>query len=714
MEQLIEPGLLAALTRLAQLQGEPLDRVAAQEAVQQAWDAGITEPRQMLGAFLQRLGLRAARWSNSPDESRVPALVYRARANEPCQWGILRGRTARGEWLTEWWDSGKTGWSEEAADQPAYEGIAITRLSKAYSVAGSEVFRLVRDEILTHHRILTDILLGGLVINLLALVTSFYSMQVYDRVIPAGSTQTLLVLTAGVVAALLFDWMARRLRSQLQDRLVDQVDQRLARTVYARFLSVRLDQLPQSVGGLSAQMRGYETVRGFLTAASANLLVDAPFSLLFVIIIALIGGWIAIIPLFFLVVCIAAGLYYRARVDAHSSAANAAGNRKTGLLVEAIEGAETIKSGHGGWRMLSQWMRTTDEAREHELQMRQISEHSQHLTWGLQQLSYVLIIAAGALMVGAAEMTLGGLIACSILSGRVLGPVATIPGQLVQWAHAKSALQMLDRLWALQHDHHGIEHPVVPERIQGAYRFDAVVAAYGGNKALAVNGLTIRAGEKIGILGPVGAGKTTLLRLLSGLYKPQEGRVLLDDIDLCHLAKPVLAEHMAYVQQEGRLFSGSLRENLILGMIDPGDDRILEAARTTGLLQSVILPHPRGLQREIFEGGAGLSGGQRQLVNLTRAFLRNPAIWLLDEPTASMDRALELQVTAALRAAMGPDRTLVLVTHKPEMLELVDRLIVVANQQVILDGPKAQVLQRLQAPVVGAGKPPTGTDRQAT
>ncbi len=709
MEQHIEPGLLAALMRLAQLQNEALDRVAAQEAVQQAWDAGINEPRSLLGAFLQRLGLRPARWSTAPDESRVPALVYRGATEGQWQWGILRGRTARGEWLTEWWDGGKTGWVEAADAQPAYDGVASIRLGRVYSASGSEVFRLVRDEILTHRRILIDILLGGLVINLLALVTSFYSMQVYDRVIPAASNQTLLVLTAGVVAALLFDGASRRLRSQLQDRLVDQVDQRLARTVYARFLSVRLDQLPQSVGALSAQMRGYETVRGFLTAASANLLVDAPFSLLFVVIIALIGGWIALIPLFFLAVCIAAGLYYRARVDAHSSAANAAGNRKTGLLVEAIEGAETIKSGHGGWRMLSKWMRTTDEAREHELQMRQISEHSQHLTWGLQQLSYVLIIAAGALMVGAAEMTLGGLIACSILSGRVLGPVATIPGQLVQWAHAKSALQMLDRLWALQHDHHGIDHPVVPDRIHGAYRFDAVVSGYGGNKALAINGLSIRAGEKIGILGPVGAGKTTLLRLLSGLYKPQEGRVLLDDIDLCHIAKPVLAEHMAYVQQEGRLFSGTLRENLILGMIDPGDDRILEAARTTGLLQSVILPHPRGLQREIFEGGAGLSGGQRQLVNLTRAFLRNPAIWLLDEPTASMDRALELQVTAALRAAMSPDRTLLLVTHKPEMLELVDRLIVVANQQVILDGPKAQVLQRLQAPAVAAGK-----DRQTT
>jgi ATP-binding cassette subfamily C protein LapB len=238
----------------------------------------------------------------------------------------------------------------------------------------------------------------------------------------------------------------------------------------------------------------------------------------------------------------------------------------------------------------------------------------------------------------------------------------------------------------------------VLENIRGHYRLESVIANYNGNMALTVPGLSIHPGEKVGVLGPVGAGKTTLLRLLSGMYNPQAGRILLDDVDLSHIAKPVLAEYLGYVQQDGRLFAGTLRDNLILGQLDPGDQVILEAARQTGLLQAVISQHPKGLEQEIFEGGSGLSGGQRQLVNLTRVFLRKPSIWLLDEPTASMDRSLELQVTQLFRQSLKPGDSLILVTHKAEMLELVDRLIVVANHQIVMDGPKAQILQQLQTP----------------
>ena len=391
----------------------------------------------------------------------------------------------------------------------------------------------------------------------------------------------------------------------------------------------------------------------------------------------------------------ATGWYYRNRIDAFANNATGANNQRTGLLVETVEGAEIIKSGQGGWRMLSRWMKTTDVARDNELAMRNVSEHSQHLTGSFQQLSYILLVASGALLVSQGHLTMGGLIACSILSGRVLAPIAMIPSQLMQWAQTKAALQGLDRLWRLEDDHHGHE-PVVLEHIRGRYRFENVTTGYNGNKALTVAELLIQPGEKIGVLGPVGAGKTTLLRLLSGMYKPQQGRILLDDVDLAHVAKPALAERMGYVPQDGRLFSGTLRENLILGQLDPGDEAILDAARVTGLLPAVIARHPKGLQQEIHEGGSGLSGGQRQLVNLTRAFLRKPGIWLLDEPTASVDRNLELQVVAALKQAIQPQDTLVLVTHKPEILELVERLIVISNNQIVLDGPKAQVLQRLQ------------------
>jgi ATP-binding cassette subfamily C protein LapB len=529
-------------------------------------------------------------------------------------------------------------------------------------------------------------------------------MQVYDRVIPSSAMQTLLVLTLGVLIAIFFEWLIKHVRSHLYEDLIDQVDQRLARTVYLRFLSVRLDQIPQSVGALASQMRGYETIRGFMTSMTTNLMVDAPFALFFAGVIALIAGPLALIPTFFFFVSLAIGLFYRKRLENIAKQAMAASNLKTGLLVETIEGAETIKAGQGGWRMLTRWMRTTNDARESELEMRNISEHSQHLAASFQQVSYVLMVAYGAYLVTRSDISQGALIACSILSGRVLSAVSIIPGQIVQWSHAKATLQSLDKLWSLEDDHHGQSQPIAIENIRGEYRLENITSHYQGSRALMVSQLSIRPGEKIGILGPVGSGKTTLLRVLSGMFKPQEGRVLLDSIDLAHIDKPLLAEHIGYVQQDGRLFSGTLRDNLILGQVDPGDEAILEAARKTGLMQAVITPHPHGLQRTIYEGGTGLSGGQRQLVNLTRTVLRQPSIWLLDEPTASMDRNTEAHMTQTLKDAIQPTDTLVLVTHKTEMLDLVDRLIVVYNHQIALDGPKQDVLRQLHNTRVDADR----------
>ena len=237
---------------------------------------------------------------------------------------------------------------------------------------------------------------------------------------------------------------------------------------------------------------------------------------------------------------------------------------------------------------------------------------------------------------------------------------------------------------------------MVLENLTGDYQLENVTMRYGDELAFTSPGLRIRPGERVGIIGQVGAGKSSLLRLLSGMYKPESGRLLLDGVDLAQIAKTVLAEQIAYVQQDGRMFAGTLRENLTLGLLDPGDDALLTAARATGLYESVIRPHGRGLAREIHEGGSGLSAGQRQLVSLTRALLRNPKIWLLDEPTASMDSALAAKALKALADAVEEDDTLVIVTHKLELLHLVDRVIVVANHRVMLDGARDKVLDSLR------------------
>ena len=695
MEDVKNAQLLPCLVRLSQLQSDNLDRLALREAVETAQDNAPEDAKAQIRYITKQLRLPAARWKPEPQLDSAPALLCRIEPYFGIEWGLLRGKNAQNQWISEWWDKHDSRWVERADDAlPDHQAISL-KLSQPYVASKSPVFRLILDELLSHRRIIRETVLASLIATLLALAISFFSMQVYDRVIPSSAMQTLLVLTLGVLVAIFFEWLIKHVRSNLYEELIDQVDQRLSRTVYLRFLSVRLDQMPQSVGALASQMRGYETIRGFMTSMTTNLMVDAPFALFFAGVIAFIAGPLALIPTFFFLVSVAIGLFYRKRLEHIAKQAMAASNLKTGLLVETIEGAETIKAGQGGWRMLTRWMRTSNDARDSELEMRSISEHSQHIAASFQQISYVLLVAFGAYLVTRSEISQGGLIACSILSGRVLSAVAIIPGQIVQWSHAKASLQSLDKLWALQDDHHGQSQPIALENIRGEYRLENITSHYHGSRALMVSTLMIRPGEKIGILGPVGSGKTTLLRALSGMYKPQEGRVLLDGIDLAHIDKPLLAEHIGYVQQDGRLFSGTLRDNLILGQVDPGDAAILEAARKTGLLQAVITPHPHGLQRTIYEGGTGLSGGQRQLVNLTRTVLRQPCIWLLDEPTASMDRNTEAHVTQTLKDAIKPTDTLVLVTHKSEMLDLVDRLIVIYNHQVALDGPKQDVLRQL-------------------
>jgi ATP-binding cassette subfamily C protein LapB len=686
--------LLVALSRLARLQGQSVDPVELDELKTIAKRAGT--PQQALQKLLAAKQLKAPEWmaAESLDRTHVPALLYHPQTG----WGLLRGMNGMEQWVTESYDETTQQWREGLTDSLQDCLVARVSMVPPFQASDSKMYQLIRGALRDKRKLLFEVALGGVVINAVALASSLYSMQVYDRVVPTGATGTLLALTLGVIGAIAFELLLKFTRSHLNERIVNEVDQYLARVVFTRFLSIRMDQMPNSVGVLSGQLRGYETVRGFLASLVTQLMIDIPFALVYALVVVAVAGWLAGVPLVFLAVSLVVGLTYRKKIDDLTRQSTQASNFKTGLLVESVEGAETIKSGQGGWRMLSRWLQVSDEARAVDLDMRHATEHSQYWIAGLHQFSYVLLVASGAMMVARGEITMGALIACSILSGRILGPIGTIPNLLIQWGHCKTSLQSLDRLFALQSDHHGVDTPVQLDQIHGHFDFDQVQFAYGNQPALFIQKLMIRPGEKIGVLGPVGSGKTSLLRMLSGMYRPQQGTIKLDGVDLSHIAKPLLAEQMGFLQQEGRLFAGTLRENLILGMLDPGDQTILDAAALTGLQEAVIKRAKQGLQHPIHEGGQGLSGGQRQLVNLTRVFLRRPRLWLLDEPTASMDRNLEMHVIRALKTQLRPEDVLVLVTHKPELLQLVDRLIVVAGNQIVLDGPKDDVLAKLQQP----------------
>ena len=690
-------SLTACIYKLAQLKQQPLDRYALLQAVDELRKSKRRlTPKQIVSQIGTKLGSPPGKLVRSPDPANMPLLAHHPKVG----WLLVRGQNARQEWIMECWDSAKQQFRETKSRRSKLSGLMLFQLNlkQDFDSSQSPVFQLIKHELFSHRSKLAEIVIATISMNLLAIATSLYSMQVYNRVIPTNALQTLSVLTIGVLIAVIIEYVLKHARASISERLIDAVDQRLTRVIFMRFLSIRLDQLPSSVGSLAGQLNAYQSVRSFLTSVTTHLLVDLPFVFIFLMLIPFLGNSILVtIPVAFFLIALLMNLYNRKQVEGLASRSTSLGHFKTGLLVETIEGAETIKSGQAGWRMLNRWMSASDSHRQSEQHMRHITERNQHTTATMQQVSYVLLIALGAVLVSMGSMTQGGLVACSILAGRILSPIATIPALLMQWGQVKSAVQGLDRIWKLELDHQDQSHPIAPEHIRGHYKLEQVTSGYRGTqRALHIKDLVIRPGEKIGILGPIGSGKTTLLRLLSGMYKPQEGRVLLDNIDIVHLSKPVLAESIGFLQQDGRLFAGTLRDNLILGMHDPGDDRILAVAERTGLMKLVISNNPKGLMQEISEGGLGLSAGQKQLTNLTRVFLRRPSVWLLDEPTSSMDRQTEIQVLQALSESLRPSDTLVMVTHKTEMLPLVDRLIVVAQGQVVLDGPKDQVIERLQ------------------
>jgi ATP-binding cassette, subfamily C, bacterial LapB len=551
--------------------------------------------------------------------------------------------------------------------------------------------------ILARKDVLIAATVATVVANVLTLATSLYSMQIYDRVIPRSGYSTLWVLTVGVLIALLLDFALRTTRALMIERESARIDQDVSEFFFARAQAVRLEARTGGVGTMAAQLRGLEQIRALMSSGSLFLLADLPFALFFVVVIYWLGGALAFVPLIGLPIAlgIAWGLARLIRND--TNRAQVSQNLKNGLLVESIDAAETIKANRGGWQLLSRWNNLIEEIHASEDPVKRWTSTAGAIFSTLQQVVYVALIAFGAVEVAQGRMTTGALIACAIIAGRVNGPLVTqLPSFIVQWGYSRASLRMLDHILGLPRDEDPDVQGLRPAILTGPVKLEGVRFAYpGAREGIDVPQLELKDGDRVAIVGGIGSGKTTLLRLMAGLYRPQAGRVMLGGLDSAQLAPDVLRQHVGYLAQDYRLVNGTLRENLLLGLSNPGDDVLMDVAGKSGL-KALITAHPRGLDLPIQEGGRGLSGGQRTLVGLTRLLIAKPPILLLDEPTANLDDQVEGLALGAIAAQMTPERTLVVVTHKLRLLSLVQRVIVMMNGKVVLDGPTQEVVKALQ------------------
>jgi ATP-binding cassette subfamily C protein LapB len=552
-----------------------------------------------------------------------------------------------------------------------------------------------------NRRVIAELSLGSLMGNLLGIATALFSMQVWDRVVPARSFNTLWVLAFGVGLALLLEYGLRVTRAAINDHFGKQADLRLSDFFYARLLDIRNDARPRSPGSLIAQMRDFEQVREMLTSTVFGVLLDLPFVLAFIVIIALLGGWLAWVPALAAPLVVLPGILAQRALATLSTEGMAESALRNAILMESIYRVEDIKSLQAEGRFRGLWHKTNQRSGDISLRQRRLANMLMSFSGTTQNLAYTGVIIAGVYGILEGGLSTGTVIACSILTSRMLAPLAQIPAVLSRLQSARVAKQGLDRLLALPVDHDPHKERYHKPALAGRYRFDKVQYAYGPEEKLAlqVPALTIEPGERIAVLGRTGAGKSTLLRLLAGLAQPQRGRITLDDTPLDFIDVADVRRSVGCLLQDSSLFYGSLRENLLLGA-PLADDEALQRALKISCADRLLLNQPHGLDLKLRESGVGLSGGQKQALMLARMILRDQPVVLLDEPTASLDEDTERQVIKNLDAWLG-QRTLVVATHRYSILSIVQRVIVIDGGRIVLDGPRDAVLARLagQQPV---------------
>ncbi len=548
-----------------------------------------------------------------------------------------------------------------------------------------------------------DVFLASLLINLFAAASPLFVMNVYDRVVPNLAFESLWVLAAGVAVVFVFDFALRQLRSYFIDLAGKKIDLQVSARIFSRVLGMRMEARPLSVGAFANNLQSFENVREFLTSVTIGALVDLPFALLILLLIWVVAGPLAAVPMLAMVILLVYSLFVQRPLAAaiEQTAQHAA--QKNALLVESLSGLETLKITGAQSRVQSQWERAVAEIGQQQIQTRKISNAVTALSAYLQQMVTVSTVVFGVYRVADGELSMGGIIAAVMLGSRAVAPMAQIALLSTRFNQARSSMRLMEQLMAMPEEQAPEQKYLHRPQLLGKVEFEQLSFHYPQQQqqALSSINLSIEAGEKVAIIGRIGAGKSTVGRLLLGLYRPVAGAIRVDGVNLEQIHPADLRRNIGCVTQDNPLFYGSIRENIILGAPYTDDAAILRAVEFSGV-NSFTDIDPQGLERQVGEGGRFLSGGQRQAVAIARAMLMDPPLLVFDEPTSQLDSRAEQGLLKRLKN-LDEKRTLLLITHKTSMLEAVDRLIVLDRGRLVADGPKEQVLKLLQQGKVRAG-----------
>lgn len=537
--------------------------------------------------------------------------------------------------------------------------------------------------------------MAAFVVNLLGLVSSFFVMTVYDRVVPNQAIESLIALTIGVAIAHIFDFTLKSLRGYFIDIAGQRLDASVGATVFDNLMAMRLESRRGATGALAGLVREFENLRDFFSSATLVALVDLPFIFLFIGVIAMIGGPIAFVPLAGVLVAITAGLLIQPLIMARTRQAMAEGHEKQAVLIETLAGLETVKSVDAASLMRTRWRNGVMRQAKISTISRFLNQLAVNSAGFSQQFAQVGVVVIGVFMVGGQNMSMGALIACVILTGRAMAPLAQVAGILSRLNSALASYSALNKLMTEQTEVDPKRNYLSRQKLDGKIEFREVSFCYPGSDARALDevSFTIEPGERVAILGKNGSGKSTIIRQITGVYQPSEGSVLVDDTDIRQIRPADLRGNIGAVLQDVCLFSGSIRDNIALGLSKVSDADILRAAKIAGV-HEFIGASAGGYDQLLSERGEGLSGGQRQAIALARALASDPSILLLDEPSSALDSQAEAQLIARLHHATRK-RTLLVVTHRMSMVRLVDRIIVLDRGRVIIDGARDQVLSAM-------------------